>query len=398
MLGGLTPAEFVRGYWQKRPLLIRNAFPGIKPLVSRARLFALTRLEDVESRLVMRDGRRGRSRWSVAHGPFGRSAFPPVEQPRWTVLVQGVDLHDDAAHALLAAFRFLPDARLDDLMISWASDGGGVGPHVDSYDVFLLQVQGRRRWRIGRQRDTALVAGAPLKLLKRFAPDEEHVLEPGDMLYLPPAWAHDGTAVGGDCMTYSIGFRAPRRNALAAELVQHLTQHATDDLLYADERAAATTQPARLPRTLQEFAQNAVRTLSERPAETSCALGEILTEVKPGVLFDEPAGRWANGAVVLDRRTRMLYDERHVFINGDSIRATGEDARLMRTLADHRGLDARAVRAASAAARTLLAQWFRAGWLHAAAGVEAERGVDHAAADPDTDADTDPANGHPSRA
>jgi 50S ribosomal protein L16 3-hydroxylase len=201
-------------------------------------------------------------------------------------------------------------------------------------------------------------------------------------------------------MTYSIGCRAPRRNALAAELVQHLTQHATDDVLYADERAAATAQPARLPRTLQEFAQNAVRTLSERPAETSCALGEILTEVKPGVLFDEPAGRWANGAVVLDRRTRMLYDERHVFINGDSVRATGEDARLMRTLADHRGVDARAVRAASAAARTLLAQWFRAGWLHAAAGVEAERGVDHAAADPDTDMDaaTDPADGQPPRA
>ena len=129
----------------------------------------------------------------------------------WTLLVQGVDLHDDHAHALLHAFRFLPDARLDDLMISWASDGGGVGPHFDSYDVFLLQVQGRRRWRIGRMRDAELEPDVPLRILRRFEPEHEYVLDAGDMLYLPPEWAHDGVAVGRDCMTYSIGMRAPQQ-------------------------------------------------------------------------------------------------------------------------------------------------------------------------------------------
>src|SRR5690606_19756472 len=124
-----------------------------------------------------------------------------------------------AVHALLRAFRFVPDARVDDVMISWASEGGGVGAHLDSYAVFLLQAEGRRRWRFGRAADRRLVPGVPLKLLRRFVPEEEHVLEPGDMLYLRPDWAHDGTADGGACMTYSIGFRAPQRSALAAELL-----------------------------------------------------------------------------------------------------------------------------------------------------------------------------------
>lgn len=368
MLAGLTPAEFMRRHWQKRPLLIRSAFPAIRPLLSRPKLFSLARREDVESRLVVRGHGRGRAAWTVRHGPFPPGTLPSVDEPRWTLLVQGVDLHDDAAHRLLGAFRFLPDARLDDVMVSWASDGGGVGPHVDSYDVFLLQTQGRRRWRIGRQRNPAFVADAPLKILRRFDPEEEHVLEPGDMLYLPPAWAHDGTAVGGNCMTCSIGFRAPRRRALAAELVQHLTdREADDDLLYDDAQATATTRPAELPATLKDFALQTLRALSEQPDEVSCALGEVLTDLKPNVYFDEPKRRWTVGAVVLDRRTRMLYDEKHVFVNGESFRATGGDARLMRRLADRRRLDAQAVRAASTAARALLREWFHAGWLHAEA-------------------------------
>ena len=208
LLGGLTPAQFMRRHWQKKPLLIRSAIPGFRPLLSRARLFALATRAEVESRLVTRYGSRS---WALEHGPLKRAALPSLAAPSWTLLVQGVDLHDDAVHGLLQSFRFVPDARLDDLMISWASPGGGVGPHFDSYDVFLLQAQGRRRWRIGRVQDPALDEDAPLKILKRFVAEEEHVLEPGDMLYMPPEWAHDGVAYGGACMTYSIGFRAPRR-------------------------------------------------------------------------------------------------------------------------------------------------------------------------------------------
>jgi len=360
LLGGLTPGEFLRRHWQKKPLLIRAALPGFGPL-SRARLLALAQQSDVESRLV---AHTARGRWTLEHGPFERSAFPARDEPKWTLLVQGVDLHDDAAHALLQRFRFVPDARLDDLMISWASQGGGVGPHFDSYDVFLLQAQGRRRWRIGRQRDLRLEQGLPLKILKNFVAEQELVLDPGDMLYLPPLWAHDGAAEGGECMTYSIGFQAPRRTVLAAEIGQRLAAVLEDDALYRDPQLEATSRPARIPRELQRFAAEAVEQLLARPRAIARSLGELATEPKPNVAFDEPETQWRSGAVVLDRRTRMMYDEGSVFINGESRRVTGKDARLMRQLANDRRLDAPAVRAASAAARALLADWFRAGWLH----------------------------------
>jgi 50S ribosomal protein L16 3-hydroxylase len=360
LLGGLSPERFMRRHWQKKPLLIRQAIPGFQPPLARAALFELARREGVESRLV----EHARAGWGLRHGPFARRALPPQNRPRWTLLVQGVDLHSDAAHALLQRFRFVPDARLDDLMVSWASEGGGVGPHFDSYDVFLLQATGRRRWRIGRQKDLSLRPGVPLKILQHFEPEEEFVLEPGDMLYLPPRWAHDGEAVGGDCMTCSIGFRAPQRGGLAGELLQRMADALEDDTLYRDPAQAATAQPARLPEGLQAFAADALqRLLGERDA-LALALGEVMTEPKPHTWFDEPAGAWTPGALRLDRRTRMMYDDRHVFINGEGLRAGGADARLMRRLADQRRLSAGDTRSASAEALAVLADWFAAGWLH----------------------------------
>jgi len=360
LLAGLTPAQFMRRHWQKAPLVVHGAMPGFRPPLSRARLFALAADENVESRLIVR---RGRSGWTLKHGPFARSALPPLKRPHWTLLVQGVDLHDDAAQALLQSFRFVPDARLDDLMISWASDGGGVGPHFDSYDVFLLQAHGRRLWRIGRTHDARLDSNAPLKILRRFVPEQELVLDAGDMLYLPPQWSHDGVAVGGDCMTYSIGMRAPQRGELAAELVARLADSLDDATLYRDARQSATSRPAAIPTRLQTFAAAAVRSLVAAPGATERVLGELLSEPKPHVLFERARGAWRPGAVELDRRTRMLYDARHVYINGDSVRAAGKDAALLRRLADERGLDARAVRGAGRAARALLHEWFDAGWL-----------------------------------
>jgi len=351
----------MRRHWQKRPLLIRAALPGFAPILSRARLFALARSADVESRLV---ARTERGRWTLAHGPFARAALPPPTRPRWTLLVQGVDLHDDRARELLAAFRFVPDARLDDLMISWASDGGGVGPHVDDYDVFLLQARGRRRWRIARRFDRALRTDTPLKMLRRFAAEREHVLDAGDMLYLPPGWAHDGVAEG-ECMTYSIGFRAPRRADLAAELVERLVAEtaAGDGPLYRDPRQRATSEPARIPEPLREFAVDAARRLVARTRDLGRALGETLTQPKANVRFDARPRRWRAAAVVLDRRTAMLYDGERIFINGASHVATGRDGALLRGLADRRRLEARAVRAASPAASARLREWLSAGWL-----------------------------------
>ena len=391
LLGGLSPDVFMRRHWQKKPLLIRaaladsiHALPTTQdtaPVVTRAQVFALAANEMVESRLIVHRA----AGWTMRQGPFKRSALPPLKQPRWTLLVQGLDLHLSAARELIERFRFVPDARLDDVMVSFASDGGGVGPHVDSYDVFLLQLEGKRRWRIGRVTDPALVPNVPLKILANFVPEQEWLLEPGDMLYLPPGWGHDGVAEG-ECLTASIGFRAAGREQLAREVLQRALDAAEPierDPLYRDPKQAATDAPGRIPAALQEFASDAIaRTLADA-RWLACALGEVLSEPKPGVWFGAPqdeaqqtAGASADSpeiaapvaptaGVSLDRRTRMLYDDWHVFINGESFQAAGRDATLMRRLADQRVLSARDFAALSAPARDLLDDWLAAGWMKA---------------------------------
>jgi 50S ribosomal protein L16 3-hydroxylase len=254
-------------------------------------------------------------------------------------------------------------------MCSYASDGGGVGPHVDSYDVFLLQTLGCRRWRIGRAANARLRDDVPLKMLANFVPSEEWLLEPGDMLYLPPGWGHDGVAVG-ECITASIGFRAPRSRELATDVVQRLAEATRDDAglsadgpRYRDAGAPVADRPARIPESLQRFATAALERLLADRVATSRALGEVLSEPKPGTWFERTeVGVAPAPTIALARRTRMLYDERFVFVNGEAYRAGGRDATLMRQLADRRWLDAKAVAGASVAARELLAEWLSVGW------------------------------------
>jgi 50S ribosomal protein L16 3-hydroxylase len=367
MLGGLSPEHFMRRHWHKKPLLVRQAFTDFAPPVSRADLFNLAAQDEVESRLVV----RSEQGWRLRHGPFARRGLPPLSRPAWTLLVQGLDLHVPAAHALLNHFRFVPDARMDDLMVSYASDGGGVGPHLDAYDVFLIQVQGRRRWQIGRVADDRLVQCLPLKILQHFVPEQEWVLEPGDMLYLPPRWGHDGVAVGGDCMTCSVGFRSPSRAEVAGELLARLADvdeeawGARGALRYRDPSQPATQTPGHLPNDLLRFAREAVELAMSEPGRLEAVLGEWLTEPKPRVWFEPGPARRSGEGVRLDARTRMMYDQRHVFINGESFTAGGRDARLMQQLADDRQLGARQVAALSAQARELLDEWVDAGWLQA---------------------------------
>jgi 50S ribosomal protein L16 3-hydroxylase len=368
LLGGLTPQVFMRRYWQQQPLLIRQAFAGIVPPLNRTELFALAASEDVESRVVQHEG----GKWTMRQGPFGKRQLPTVKTPAWTLLVQGVDLHVCAAHELLSRFRFVPDARLDDLMMSYATDGGGVGPHFDSYDVFLLQVHGKRRWRIGRMNDPVLVPDVPLKILANFQPEEEWLLEPGDMLYLPPRWAHDGVAEG-ECMTCSIGFRAPARDEVGREVLQRLLdgeEPVANSAVYRDPSQPATDTPGRIPPTLQEFTREAVARLVESPKAQACALGEWLSEPKLMVAFDDGEALRPEAGIVLDRRTRMLYDDEHVFINGESFRAGGQDATLMRQLADQRVLSAAQWVRASDEAKQLLEEWSQAGWMHSQGDAE----------------------------
>jgi len=370
LLGGLSPQQFMKKHWQKKPLLVRQAIPNFKPLLDRAELFDLAASEDAQTRMVIQSPGSSPG-WRFKHGPFQRRALPSLKQPGWTMLVQGVDLHHDAVHALMNQFRFVPDARLDDLMISYATDQGGVGPHYDSYDVFLLQAQGRRRWRIGRQKDLSLQPDVPLKILANFEPEEEYLLEPGDMLYLPPRYAHDGIAEG-ECMTYSVGFRIPNRAEVARELLQRLAEDAEEAVglsLYRDPDQVAVGQPAEIPSAMLAFAQDALRDALKDSQAFARGLGEYLTEPKPNVWFDgvEPSDEMAQALKFrgcrLDRRTRMMFDANHIFINGESLKASGRDAALMHVLANERLLSAKEVGKLGVQAFELLVSWVEAGWL-----------------------------------
>ncbi len=237
---GMPPARFLRDYWQKRPLLIRNAFADFSNPVAPDDLAGLACEELALSRIVLHEPRR--DRWTLRTGPFAESDFAGLPTTHWTLLVQDVDKWDVDVAALLAPFAFLPSWRIDDVMISYAEDHGSVGAHVDQYDVFLLQGLGRRRWQISDDpaAPAAFREDAELKLLREFTPTHDWVLEPGDMLYLPPGVPHHGIALGA-CMTYSIGMRAPSQAELVGDFVDHLVEAMPEDARYVD----ADLQPSR---------------------------------------------------------------------------------------------------------------------------------------------------------
>jgi len=365
-LGGLTPAAFLRKHWQKSRLLIRQAMPGFSLTLSLREVSALALRDDVESRLVIRE----RGRWSLTHGPLRRADLRGLPARNWTLLVQGVNLHVPAGDALLRRFAFIPYARLDDLMVSYAAPGGGVGPHFDSYDVFLLQGQGQRRWRIGRQRDLTLKPGLPLKILARFEPDESHVLRAGDMLYLPPNIAHEGTAVDA-CITYSIGFHAPSAQELATAFLDWLRDTIAVDGRYADPDLSPTTEPARIARLMQSRATRLLRDVRWDRQTVVRFLGCFLTEPKPTEFFSVPVRRLVQHAfagaarrrgVRLDAATRLLYDECNLYINGVAMAWPDYGVPALKRLANARGL--RLVHSEDTAILPILYQWYANGFLH----------------------------------
>jgi 50S ribosomal protein L16 3-hydroxylase len=364
-LAGLTPRAFLRRHWQKKPLLARGAFPDCAGIVHPETLFALAGRDDLESRLVRREGRR----WTVRHGPFGQRELGRLPGAGWTLLVQGVNHALPAAQKLLERFAFIPYARLDDLMVSYAPRGGGVGPHFDSYDVFLIQGEGRRRWRISDQRDLALVDDAPLRILRRFRPAREWVLRPGDVLYLPPRCAHEGIALG-DCITYSVGFRAPSARELGARFLDYLQDNLALDGIYEDRGLRPARRPGWLADDMVRRMLGMLRRIRWSNADAVRFLGTYLTEPRDPVRFIRPrralaehafATHAARRGVRLADPTRMLFRGRTIYINGEARTLPASAAKALCRLADRRAL-APPARLDRDAVR-MLYPWYRAGYL-----------------------------------
>ena len=344
-LGGMSAQKFLRDYWQKKPLLVRGAFPNLVEPLSKQQIFALAVRDDAESRLICRDG----NKWQLTHGPITRRQLATAKKQLWTLLLQDTQHFSQAAHRLLAAFNFIPHSRIDDLMVSYAVAGAGVGPHVDSYDVFLLQGSGQRRWRISAQEDPRLREDVPLKMLARFKPEQEFVLDTGDMLYLPPGYAHDGIAES-ECLTWSIGFRAPSRQEIGQAFLDYLRDEIKSNGQYEDANLVPTTTPGAIDRMMrQRFAamtRHVVAAIAA-PESLDICLGRYLTEPKQHVYFDaaEPMlspAKFRKAAlrhgVRLDLKSRMLYDDERFFINGEQWQIEIVGAELFRRLADEREL------------------------------------------------------------
>ena len=378
LLGGLTPEAFLAEYWQKKPLLIKNAIPDFTGLLSPDELAGLACEDEVQSRIV--EYKKGK--WHATHGPFDDEAFAklpekPTADNNWTLLVQSVNHHLPEGAALLQQFDFIPHARLDDLMVSYAPNGGGVGPHFDSYDVFLLQGQGKRLWRISEQTDLSLVDGAPLRILQNFETAHEWLLEAGDMLYLPPHLAHWGIAVSAgaiDCMTYSIGFRAPKNQELATEFLGFMQDQLNQDKLvlegiYQDadlnlqDHAAEIGQEmiAKVSANLQK-----IQWSNEMIAEF---LGTYLSEPKADVVFEPNkkmsmrnfSEKLAKVGIALDLKSQMLFSDDNFYLNGEVSKWIGEPANILTKLADHRYIETSIIQ--DALLLQQLYDWYIAGYL-----------------------------------
>ena len=339
-------ATFLRDHWQRRPLLLRGAWTGWQNPIEPDALAGLACEDGVESRLITQP----RATWRVEQGPLPEARFGKLGTAPWTLLVQAVDQHVPDVAALLRWFRFIPNWRIDDVMVSYATDGGGVGPHFDQYDVFLIQGLGRRRWQVGAQcdADTVLLPHDDLRLLADFTPTDEWVLEPGDMLYVPPRFAHDGVAVGDECMTYSIGFRAPSRSELIAHYCDDLLAGLDDDDRYADAALGLQANPGEIaPSALAALHAMVVGSLADTDAFARWFGGFITTPKSADMEWqsDEPQASddvgalIAKGAVIRrNPASRFAYVEHDhgvaLFVDGTEMACAGDVADLARQLCD----------------------------------------------------------------
>ena len=378
LLNGLTAEQFLAEYWQKKPLLIKNAIPNFTGLLSPDELAGLACEDEVQSRIV----KFKKGKWLADHGPFDEDDFAkltdkPTAENNWTLLVQSVNHHLPEGAALLQQFDFIPHARLDDLMVSYAPNGGGVGPHFDSYDVFLLQGQGKRIWRISEQTDLSLVEGAPLRILQNFNTAQEWLVEPGDLLYLPPHLAHWGIAVsdnGVDCMTYSIGFRAPKNQELATEFLGFMADQLNQDKIilegiYQDADLTLQDHPAEIGKEMIAKVSANLQKIKWSDELVSEFLGSYLSEPKVDVIFEAHkkiplssfTEKLAKNGIVLELKSQMLFFADNFYINGEVATFTGKSATILTALADKRCLPPTSIEEALLLKQ--LYDWYIAGYL-----------------------------------
>ena len=335
-LGDLTPKAFLQEYWQKKPLLVRNALPGFNGLLSQQELIELAGHEEAESRLVIFKNKQ----WKLKYGPFTANDFKRLSSCTWSLLVQDVNHFLVSASDLLLKFSFIPYARLDDLMVSFAPAGGGIGPHYDSYDVFLLQGPGKRRWDIAADYDDTLIPDAPLKILQQFKAEQSWVLGPGDMLYLPPNYAHHGIALD-DCMTYSIGFRAPSHQELMSQFLMYLQDNLNANGWYTDPDLKLQGNPLEISTVMRRKVHSILKQINWKSSDMDAFLGIYLTEPKSHVFFSPPdqplSFRQFKKAiqthpVQLDLKSRMLCDRNYIFINGEIYAVDSTSQKILSTL------------------------------------------------------------------
>jgi len=354
LLGGISPEAFLAEYWQKKPLLVRQALPGFAGWLNRDSLSELAMSDDAESRLV----RFIRGQCLLDHGPFEAGDLANLPKKNWSLLVSGVNHFLPEGDALLHAFDFIPFARLDDLMVSFAPPGGGVGPHFDSYDVFLIQGLGRRRWEISAQDDLEVMDGAPLRILKHFQAEQTWDLEPGDMLYLPPQYAHNG-----------VGFRVPTAEDMVGNFLNYLQDNLNPAGIYRDPDLKRPSHPAEIPATMLDQVAAMLKVIRWDKNTVEDFLGRYLSEPKAHVFFDPPqrplkpvafAKAVAKQGLRLDPRSQLLFRGRTFYMNGERLEPTPEIFNTLQSLADRRHLPPTSV---TEPLLPILHEWYISGYL-----------------------------------
>lgn len=346
-LAHFDPADFLANHWQQAPLQIRNPWDDWQCPVDPDELAGLACEPEVESRLVVQPEPEI---WALEQGPFGESRFAELGQAPWTLLVQAVDHHVPEVAALLSQFRFVPNWRIDDVMVSFASTDGGVGPHFDQYDVFLIQGRGRRRWRIGQHCDeaTPLRPHQELKLLADFEETAVYDLEPGDILYVPPGVAHDGIALDDDCMTLSIGFRAPSRAELVTGWSDHVLDQLTEEDRYADPGLVLQANPGEItPEALERLQAMVIEALADREqfarwfgaSSSTAKYPEIDWQPEEPVTADDVRDALDAGVPVLRNPASRFAFVRQgagvlLFVDGETFECAGDVAELAEMLSD----------------------------------------------------------------